>query len=130
MLGEHDGHWLFTIGQRRGLNVSADRPLYVAERRSADNTVVVASADALETTEVRLAGLVDRGLAATPQESLAVQLRYRSAAVPVAAVEPLPGRRALVRLSAPFVAPAPGQAAVFYDDDVVVGHGVIASAAL
>ena len=143
VLGEHDGHWLFTIGQRRGLSVSADAPLYVAERRAATNTIVVAAAETLETTAVVVDGLVDRGI---PRRGrlVTVQLRYRSAAVPVVSVErlsrvvgsrgvggrtrasrfpggprvsPRRGRRALVRLAAPFAAPAPGQTAVFYDDD-------------
>jgi hypothetical protein len=80
---------------------------------------------------------------------LTVQLRYRSAAVAVADVERPDGQRSrvaaggdeqapfagqpsagglLVRLAAPFAAPAPGQAAVFYRGDVVVGAGVIAAA--
>jgi tRNA-uridine 2-sulfurtransferase len=163
VLGEHGGHWLFTIGQRRGLGVSADGPVYVAERQAETNTVVVAPAADLETDAVVVEDVVDRigflessggdqgrvvqgssggGLHARREASgdrgidlpgclgsLTVQLRYRSRAVAVTALRRIPGRRALVRLAAPFAAPAPGQAAVFYEDEVVVGHGVIGAPA-
>jgi tRNA U34 2-thiouridine synthase MnmA/TrmU len=56
---------------------------------------------------------------------LTVQLRYRSAAASVATVEPGAAGELLVRLAAPFAAPAPGQTAVFYRGGVVVGAGVI-----
>ena len=143
VLGEHDGHWRFTIGQRRGLGVSSDAPLYVVERRAAANEVVVGGADELPVPEVVVRDVADRGISAEVRPAsndhagLSVQLRYRSAAVSVAAVEPLaldvPPSGAthaagalLVRLAAPFAAPAPGQAAVFYRGDIVVGLGVIA----
>jgi tRNA-uridine 2-sulfurtransferase len=140
VLGEHHGQWRFTIGQRRGLRVSADEPLYVVERRAAGNEVVVGGADDLLCSVVAVRDVADRGIAvAEPAGDLTVQLRYRSAAVPVAGVEPLsstgdearageaaaPAGALLVRLAAPFSAPAPGQTAVFYCGDTVVGAGVI-----
>ncbi len=141
VLGEHDGHWRFTIGQRRGLGVSSDAPLYVVERRAAANEVVVGGADELPVSEVVVRDVADRGISADVgpvADDLSVQLRYRSAAVPVAAIEPLVRDDAspagatntagvlLVRLAAPFAAPAPGQTAVFYRGDTAVGTGVIA----
>ena len=136
VLGEHAGHWRFTIGQRRGLGVSSDEPLYVLERRAAANEVVVGGAGELPIAEVVVRDVVERGIvaddavtsgrpgvAALPGD-LTVQLRYRSAAVPVTAVEPRSAGELLVRLAAPFAAPAPGQAAVFYRGDTVVGAGV------
>ena len=145
VLGEHAGHWRFTIGQRRGLGVSSDEPLYVVERRTAANEVIVGGADELPTSEVVVRDVLDRGIGAdaggagapgssatvTPAGDLTVQLRYRSAAVPVAAAErqaagePRAAGELLVRLAAPFAAPAPGQTAVFYRGDTVVGAGVI-----
>ncbi len=126
VLGEHDGHWRFTIGQRRGLGVSAGAPLYVVERRAATNEVVVGTAADLEADAVLVRDFVDRGIALLPGP-LAVQLRYRSAPVPVTEVTAAgaPGG-ACVRLATPFAAPAPGQAAVFYRGEVVAGSGVIA----
>lgn len=123
VLGGHDGQWRFTIGQRRGLGVASDAPLYVVERRAAANEVVVGGADELSTDEVVVREVVDRGIAGG--DDLTVQLRYRSAATSVAAVEAGAAGTLLVRLGVPFSAPAPGQAAVFYRGDVVVGAGVI-----
>ena len=67
--------------------------------------------------------LVDRGLG--DGSGLLVQLRYRSPAAPVAALERLGAGRALVRLGGAFAGAAPGQSAVFYRDNVVVGGGVL-----
>jgi tRNA-specific 2-thiouridylase len=102
--------------------VSAAEPLYVLERRAAENEVVVGGRDGLDVRSVRLRDVVDRALG--EGEGLEVQLRYRSAPVAVAALERRDGLR--VTLGAPFSGLAPGQAAVFYRDDVVVGGGRIA----
>lgn len=123
VLGGHEGHWRFTVGQRRGLGVSAPEPLYVVERRAAENEVVVGGREQLEVRSLRVRAAVDRGLG--DGSGLEVQLRYRSAPVPVAAVE-WRGRDLEVWLREPFAGLAPGQAAVFYRDDVVVGGGRVA----
>ena len=125
-VGRHDGHWRFTIGQRRGIGVSGPEPLYVLERRATRNEVVVGGRGLLDVHSVRLRDVVDRQLG--DGEGLEVQLRYRSAAVPVAALR----RREdglEVDLGEPFAGLAPGQAAVLYRDDVVVGGGRIAGPA-
>jgi tRNA-uridine 2-sulfurtransferase len=123
VVGGHEGHWRFTVGQRRGLGVSADEPLYVLERRAAENEVVVGGRRLLESRSLRVRDVVDRAL--SDGEGLEVQLRYRSAPVSVAALERR-GAELHVALREPFSAVAPGQAAVFYRDDVVVGGGRIA----
>ncbi|MEE4275209.1 MAG: tRNA-specific 2-thiouridylase, partial [Thermoleophilia bacterium] len=92
-LGEHEGHWNFTVGQRRGIEV-ADGPWYVLSRRPATNEVVIGRADELMARRVLLRDVVDRGIgqdeaaspaAAVPEPpadedgaTLLVQLRYRS----------------------------------------------------
>jgi len=124
VLGRHQGHWRFTVGQRRGIGVSAAEPLYVIERRAAGNEVVVGGRDALASRVVRLRGVVDRGLG--DGRGLEVQLRYRSAAMPVRALLREPGELE-VTLDEPFEGLAPGQSAVFYRDGVVVGGGRIAA---
>jgi len=125
-VGRHLGQWRFTVGQRRGLGVSSDQPLFVLERRAAANEIVVGPREALAASEVTLRGLVDRGLGrGAGGDGLMVQLRYRSAAVPVAALTHGPGRSAALRLAEPFEAVAPGQSAVFYRDDVVMGGGIV-----
>jgi tRNA-specific 2-thiouridylase len=124
VVGRHQGHWRYTVGQRRGLGVSAAAPLYVLERRAAENQVVVGGLARLAVREVRVREVVDRGLG--DGAGLEVQLRYRSAPVRVAALERVAGRGLELRLAAAFSGLAPGQAAVFYRGDVVVGGGRVA----
>jgi tRNA-specific 2-thiouridylase len=127
VLGVHRGHWRYTIGQRRGLGVSSAEPLFVLARRAAVNEVVVGRREELDVREVTVRDLVDRDLG--DGVGLRVQLRYRSPAVPVDALEHLGAQRVLVRLGEAFAGAAPGQSAVFYRDDVVVGGGVLADPA-
>jgi tRNA-uridine 2-sulfurtransferase len=122
VLGRHRGHWRYTIGQRRGLGLSGPEPLYVLERRPLSNEVVVGRREELQVWRVPLEALVDRGL--DDGTGLTVQLRYRAAAVPVAGLERT-AKGADVVLERPFAGAAPGQYAVFYRDDVVVGGGVV-----
>ena len=124
LLGRHQGHWRYTVGQRRGIGVSAAEPLYVLERRAAENEVVVGGREGLETRSVRIGAVSDRDLGGGV--GLRVQLRYRSPAVAVAGLTRVAGGDLEVALSEPFSGAAPGQAAVFYRDDVVVGGGRIA----
>lgn len=123
VLGSHHGQWRFTIGQRRGLGVTAEEPLYVLERLAGTNEVVAGPRDALATGTVRVGNLMDRGLG--EPSGLSVQLRYRSPATGVAALEPIGTDEVVVTLAQPFSGLAPGQSAVFYRDDVVVGGGII-----
>ena len=117
-LGEHEGFWRFTPGQRRGLGVAAPEPLYALRTEPRTNTVVVGPRAALACTEVSA-----RGRLYVPMARAEAKLRYRSPAVQ-AAVEP---RRSgfRLRLDDPAYGVAPGQAAVLYDGDVVVGSGLI-----
>lgn len=126
-VGAHRGHWCFTVGQRRGLGVAAPEPLYVLERRAASNEVVVGPRADLEVREVELRDVLDRGLIAS--SGLAVKLRYRSAAVAVEAVAPSSAGRVRLLLRDVFSGVAPGQSAVVYRGDVVVGGGIIAGSA-
>lgn len=126
-LGRHEGQWRYTIGQRRGLGLTAPRPLYVIARRADVNEVVVGEEEALLTREVVVRELRDRGLG--DGSGLEVQLRYRSRAVPVAGLRRLADGGAVVTLATPFAGVAPGQSAVFYRDDVVRGGGIIDGAA-
>jgi tRNA-specific 2-thiouridylase len=117
-LGRHDGFWRFTPGQRRGLGVSAGAPLYALRSEPATNTVVVGPREALAVREVEA-----RGRLYVPVERAEAKLRYRSPAVSTR-VEQIDGGFRL-QLDAPAYGVAPGQAAVLYDGDVVVGAGTI-----
>jgi tRNA-specific 2-thiouridylase len=119
-LGRHDGHWRFTPGQRRGLGIAAREPLYALKTVARTNTVVVAPRAALVTKTV-----VARGRVHVPVTDAAAKLRYRSPAVPARVTTKARGFR--LDLEQPAYAVARGQTAVLYEDDVVVGAGVITS---
>ncbi len=123
VLGHHDGSWRFTVGQRRGLGLTSPAPLYVLGVEPESNRVVVGAVEELAATHVAVGELLDRGLG--DGAGLEVQLRYRSRAVGVRRLRRLAADRAVVELSEPFPGPAPGQSAVFYRNDVVVGGGII-----
>jgi tRNA-specific 2-thiouridylase len=122
VLGRHEGHWRYTVGQRRGLGVPGG-PWFVLRVDVARNEVVVGRREGLRQTTVVLRDVVDRGL--EDGDGLLVQLRYRSAAVPVSRLSRRRDGRADVVLAVPFEGAAPGQSAVFYRDDVVVGGGLV-----
>lgn len=122
VLGRHDGYWRFTPGQRRGLGVAAERPLYVLRTERSANVVVVGPREALAATRVHVRGRLH--VAVTRAEA---KLRYASQAVP-ARVAAANGGFAL-ELEEPVLAVAKGQIAVLYDHDAVVGAGVITSVA-
>ncbi len=124
VLGRHRGQWRYTVGQRRGLGVSAEYALYVIERRAAENEVVVGGRDRLAVRAARVREVVDRGLG--DGDGLSVQLRYRSPAVPVARLQRRADGELAVTLAEEFSGLAPGQSAVFYRDDLIVGGGIIA----
>jgi len=128
VLGRHPGVHRFTVGQRRGLGVSSDRKLYVKRIDAARNRVVVADAAGLGAGGAQLERVSwVAGDAPSRPVRASVQVRYRHEGAP-ARVEPGEGGGAVVRFDAPVRAVAPGQAAVFYDGDVVLGGGWIAEA--
>jgi tRNA-specific 2-thiouridylase len=122
-VGEHDGHFRFTIGQRRGIGVASSQRLYVLSVNAAENRVVVGPAEELETREARVEGLRLRGRGPGPFRATA-RIRHRGAEVP-ATIEPTADGGARVLFDQPVRAVAPGQSCVFYDGDVVVGGGVL-----
>ncbi|MFL5921044.1 MAG: tRNA 2-thiouridine(34) synthase MnmA [Gaiellaceae bacterium] len=117
-LGRHGGFWRFTPGQRKGLGVAAPEPLYALRSDAATNTVVVGPRAALATREVHV-----RGRLHLPVSRAEIKLRYRSPAVSGSVASSEDGFR--LELDEPAYGVAPGQAAVLYDDDAVVGAGTI-----
>jgi tRNA-uridine 2-sulfurtransferase len=118
VVGRHAGYWRFTPGQRRGLGLSAGRPLYVLRTERAANRVVVGETDQLAASRVHA-----RGRLYAPVVRAEAKLRYRSAPVG-AAVASSNGGFAL-ELEEPAYAVATGQVAALYDGDAVVGAGVV-----
>jgi tRNA-specific 2-thiouridylase len=124
-LGQHAGVHHFTVGQRKGLGIATGQPLYVIETNPATQQVTVGSGDALLRARL-IAGNVNwvswPGLA-TPARA-EVKIRNRHLAAP-ATLYPLEDGRVEARFDEPQRAVTPGQAAVFYDGDLVLGGGWI-----
>ena len=117
-LGDHDGFWRFTPGQRRGLGVSAAEPLYVLRTDPSANTVVVGPHESLAIESISA-----RGRLYVQVNRADVKWRYRSPAVPAAVDETEHGFR--LKLDAPAYGVAGGQAVVLYEENVVVGAGLL-----
>jgi tRNA-specific 2-thiouridylase len=124
-LGHHDGIEFYTIGQRKGLGLSTPNPLYVIELDAENNRVVVGDDSALDRDEftVERCNWIPFS---NPPASLEVtaKIRYNHSGTP-ATVTASGNGRAKVKLHTPQRAITPGQAAVFYQDDLVVGGGWI-----
>ena len=126
VLGHHEGIEFYTIGQRRGLGITTPKPVYVVELDAEANRVVVGDESALDRDEF----LADRcnwhpfDQLQRPIEVMA-KIRYNHPGA-AATVTPTGNRSVTVKLHTPQRAITPGQAAVFYQDDVVVGGGWIA----
>lgn len=125
VLGRHNGIHNFTIGQREGLNLGGQpRPLYVIELDAAKNRVIVGSAEELLRSEFEVGNCVWHAAEWTGSMEVTVKPRYQHPGCR-ATVERRGVDRARVRLHEPQRAITPGQAAVFYQDDRVVGGGWI-----
>jgi len=121
VLGRHDGLWRFTPGQRRGLGIASSRPLHVLRSERASNTLVVGPRSSLGARRVSA-----RGRLYASVEQADAKLRYRSETVRADVSSTADGFA--LELRRPVEAVAPGQVAVLYDGEVVVGAGVIESA--
>lgn len=125
VLGDHEGIIKYTIGQRRGIGVGgATEPLYVVKLDPAKKQVIVGPKEALMTREI---GVKDVNWVAgpVPAEGLAIKVKIRSTRPGVDATVFLEGGRARLVLTEPEAGVSPGQAAVFYDGDRVLGGGWI-----
>ena len=131
VVGRHDGYYHFTIGQRRGLQAGGfSERTYVIDVQPLSRRVVVGPAEALEKTEL-FAERVHWISGVAPQATIDASARIRSRQTEFAArVTPLADGRAHVVFSAPQRAVAPGQAVVFYQDDLCLGGGWIAREAV
>jgi tRNA-specific 2-thiouridylase len=125
VVGTHGGIHRYTVGQRRGLGIAAERPLYVLGVDAARNRVVVGEQDELLRLEFTAAGInwVAFDEPAEPVRA-DVRVRYRQEPQP-ATITPLPGNRAHIRFDESQRAITPGQATVWYRGDDVIGGGWI-----
>jgi tRNA-specific 2-thiouridylase len=126
-IGEHDGIEMFTIGQRKGLPGGSPRPRYVVDLDPQTNRVVVGDADDLVCDEFEIDRVNWHPITVGADHGAfeaTVKIRYNHPGT-VATITALQNESARVRLYEPQRAVTPGQAAVIYDDDVVVGGGWI-----
>jgi tRNA-specific 2-thiouridylase len=123
-LGRHRGQHLFTIGQRKGLGVAGEEPLYVLGKDRDANTVTVGTRAELATTEVAVRDAV---LHRPGAEVDRVKLRYRTVPLPCRVGADGEGGRLALHLAEPVDGAAPGQVACLMRGDVIVGHGIIAT---
>ena len=123
VLGQHDGLAKYTVGQRQGLELASDEPLYVIELDAANNRLVVGSKDQL-LHSVLLASQLSwvSGKAPAGPISITAKVRYKA---PEVAAELDLNDGAKLRFDEPQQAIAPGQSVVFYQDDFVLGGGII-----
>lgn len=122
-LGSHRGHHLFTVGQRRGIGVAAAEPQYVISTDAATNKVVIGPREALLTDRVSLTEL---SLHRSADAVDAAKLRYHA---PLRACRLRPngtGTTATIELAEPTARPAPGQTAVLYRGEQIIGKATIA----
>ena len=122
VVGEHKGYMHYTIGKRKGFTVrGAHEPHYVLEIRPETNQIVVGKKEQLEVWDVAISNvnLFDE----RTEFDTTVKLRYRTHAVPCHVT--VEGDKAKIALKEPVLGVASGQAAVFYDDDRLIGGGWI-----
>jgi tRNA-specific 2-thiouridylase len=125
VLGQHQGIHHYTIGQRKGLGIAAAEPLYVIGLDVGRNRVIVgdrSKATQSECTACRINWVSIPAPTAPIRAS--VQVRYRSPAVPVNVI-PLEDNRIKLVFDEPQFSITPGQAAVLYDGDILLGGGII-----
>ena len=127
-LGTHQGYPYYTIGQRKGLGIALGKPAYVLKLNPEKNTVMLGDAQGLVTQYMLIEGLkvVDEERFLS-EENLSVRIRYRSKSVPCSIVREIGDGRVLVRFDNEVSAVTPGQSAVFYVGNRLVGGAFIAS---
>jgi tRNA-specific 2-thiouridylase len=125
VVGSHSGIHRYTVGQRRGLGIANEKPLYVLQIERAKNQIIVGEADELESLEFTAKG-VNWIAFGEPTEPVRAEVKVRYRHDPArATIHPLAGNCARIVFDEPQRAITPGQATVFYDGDEVVGGGWI-----
>jgi tRNA-specific 2-thiouridylase len=125
IIGTHQGLAFYTIGQRKGLPVNATRPLYVKEKIPSQNAIVLAEKEELGMCEMSVRNL--NWVSIDPPEhpiNVQVKIRYKAPITP-ARIEPMKADRVRVIFEQPIRDITPGQAAVFYNEEICLGGGII-----
>jgi tRNA-specific 2-thiouridylase len=124
-VGKHAGIALFTIGQRRNLGVAAGERMYVVRIERESNRVVLGKQADLQRQDMIVSNLNFLGSHEYgASEKVLVKIRYQSPLVP-ATIKPIDADHVRVQFDQSVTGICPGQAAVFYHDDIVLGGGII-----
>jgi tRNA-uridine 2-sulfurtransferase len=125
ILGQHQGLASYTIGQRKGLKVSSATPLYVLEKDSEHNTLIIGTHAQLESRKLiaRNMNWIEGEPASTPFQAQ-VKIRYKAQSV-TGMVNVVSDHAIVVEFEEPVLGITPGQAAVLYNDDICLGGGII-----
>jgi tRNA-specific 2-thiouridylase len=124
-IGEHQGLSFYTIGQRKGLGIASSEPYYVVEKEPSSNVLVVGPQNELGDDQLVAVGVNwISGEAPLRPIHAEVKIRYKAIEVP-ATVTPLTNEVVQIQFDQSLRDITPGQAAVFYDGDVVLGGGII-----
>ena len=125
VLGQHQGIWNYTVGQRRGMGIAAERPLYVLGFNKDKNEVIVGFEEECQNASL-IADNLNWSALSGLAEPLECEAKIRSAQQPTAVrVTPLTEDSIEVRFFAPQKAVAPGQSVVLYRNDIILGGGII-----
>lgn len=125
VIGEHKGIYKYTVGQRKGLGVSHPKPLYVTSINPADNTIVAAEEEHLYTSSLTAGSvhwMLQEKIESPVRANVKLRLTHPGAD---ALVEPAGEGRVKVAFHTPQKFVTPGQAAVFYEGDLILGAGII-----
>jgi tRNA-specific 2-thiouridylase len=120
VLGHHEGYVNYTIGQRKGLGIALGHPAYITHIDAASNRITLGSNDDMYASELKARFSRLPSLPRTSGSSISAKVRYRSQAVPVKEIDE--GR---LVFASPVWGITPGQSVVLYQDDLVVGGGII-----
>ena len=120
VLGRHNGFWHYTVGKRKGLGIGGGTPYYVVRLDAARNEVVIGFRERIDCVQIELRDVVMLAKSAADEE---LMMKVRSAGEPKGPVVWDGAWR--VKCAAPIAGVAPGQSAVFYRGEEVVGGGII-----
>ena len=123
IVGTHNGIHKYTVGQRKGLGAHGQR-MFVKEIRSETNTVIIASEEELQCVKVAVSDCIIGPFQVSSGKKYQVRIRYRTSPVECV-VRDYKDNRMVIEFLKPVKGVAPGQAAVLYDGDVVIGGGII-----
>jgi tRNA-specific 2-thiouridylase len=126
VLGHHEGYVNYTIGQRKGLGIALGHPAYITHIDAATNRITLGTNDDMYATELMASFPSPPRIPRTPRSPLTAKVRYRSKATQISNIQsPISNKISSLVFSEPIWGITPGQSVVIYDDDLVVGGGII-----